>query len=936
MDIRKEFSDTEVFLKAKNLPQVILDRHNKAVSDYEGNYKKLKGDLDSIFSLENERQGARKKRDDRTYGNKLGELKKKIRSTRDDLETKVKKPRHQPLDPNNLPFRSPKPNKNKPRLKKEEFTEFQQQSKPVQLAYNGDLADLQLVSHAPGTDLPTAADLTENIEVQFTVEINELASSLDHNPVKIYNWVRNNIDFTPTWGSIQGANHCLLTKQCNAFDTSSLLIALLRTSGIPARYVMGTIEIPIDQFMNWVGGFTSASAAIQFAASGGIPVTGLQAGGEIKAAQFEHVWVEAYVDYEPSRGAVNKEGDTWVPLAGSFKEYELSQGIDLIEIANLDYEGIINGMLETAVIDSEKGSISNVDESVLADALNTANAEVITYLESTMPGATLGEVLGQETISLLELENIPGTLPYKTLVSTNISKLPNSFQYSIRLEIESETAFLGGDPQLNYQKTLPELAGARVTLAYAPATQADEDAIRRIVPDDWDGNTSTFPSSFPSYLIIVKPELFVEGEIVASGSPIGLGESQILRTTFIPFAGASLEVTQKLLISGESHAIGFNVGAVSVSQINRLIAESTEVKEQLDQNGFTGLEKDEVIGRLLYNTATVYHAVVDLFAEMFSRGLGVNYTRLPSQAFFSTIAEVDYLFSIPLRVSSSGLLMDVPFLSAVISEKNGDSFLKGIASRQIGMLSSELEHLIPESMLSLPEQPRSGISAVKAIRIAESQGIPIYAITKENASLSIPALQVEDNLKGEIQDAINAGFEVTVSERPVDFFGKSIVGYIIFDPVTGSGAYKISGGANGGIYLYAIGLILILLGILLLPIPVAQVAGVYLILLGTTFLAPGAFRILKEFDSQDWECARDVFVAVFLLGVAMGRFVKVIIVGAIVGKAIAKKIMELIKDYEEEIEEMISSCSKVGESALHIRWPKMRLVSVKIDKNGNI
>ena len=46
---------------------------------------------------------------------------------------------------------------------------------------------------------------------------------------------------------------CLQTKICNDFDTASLLIALLRTSGISARYVYGTVEIPIDKVMNWVG-----------------------------------------------------------------------------------------------------------------------------------------------------------------------------------------------------------------------------------------------------------------------------------------------------------------------------------------------------------------------------------------------------------------------------------------------------------------------------------------------------------------------------------------------------------------------------------------------------------------------------------------------------------------------------------------------------------
>ncbi len=44
----------------------------------------------------------------------------------------------------------------------------------------------------------------------------------------------------------------------------------------------------------------------------------------------EHVWVEAAIDFYPSRGAVNKSADSWVALDGSFKQYEDLQGLDVI------------------------------------------------------------------------------------------------------------------------------------------------------------------------------------------------------------------------------------------------------------------------------------------------------------------------------------------------------------------------------------------------------------------------------------------------------------------------------------------------------------------------------------------------------------------------------------------------------------------------------
>ncbi|AMS33208.1 hypothetical protein AEM42_13995 [Betaproteobacteria bacterium UKL13-2] len=54
---------------------------------------------------------------------------------------------------------------------------------------------------------------------------------------------RNNIRFVPSYGSVQGADDTLNKLAGNAFDTSSLLIALYRAANIPARYAYGTVEL---------------------------------------------------------------------------------------------------------------------------------------------------------------------------------------------------------------------------------------------------------------------------------------------------------------------------------------------------------------------------------------------------------------------------------------------------------------------------------------------------------------------------------------------------------------------------------------------------------------------------------------------------------------------------------------------------------------------
>jgi hypothetical protein len=115
-----------------------------------------------------------------------------------------------------------------------------------------------------------------------------------------------------------------------------------------------------------------------------------------------------------------------------------------------------------------------------------------------------------------------------------------------------------------------------------------------------------------------------------------------------------------------------------------------------------------------------------------------------------------------------------------------------------GARMSAMEHLVPEQMFSTEESPANGISAVKALQIAGAEGQRIWTITSENVDIAIPNLNLPDDIISEIRNSAAAGMEITAHELPVNFYGSSQVGYVIIDPSTGAGAYKIGGGENGG------------------------------------------------------------------------------------------------------------------------------------------
>ena len=136
-------------------------------------------------------------------------------------------------------------------------------------------------------------------EVVIDQAITDLAAQLNNSTVEISNWIRNNIDYLPTHGAIQNASLTLRSKRGNAYDISSLLIALLRAANIPSRYVSGTVEVDAERIKNWLGGIEDINSAVSLMTQGGIPTNVVVSGGQIHSIRFEHVWVEAWVDYFP-------------------------------------------------------------------------------------------------------------------------------------------------------------------------------------------------------------------------------------------------------------------------------------------------------------------------------------------------------------------------------------------------------------------------------------------------------------------------------------------------------------------------------------------------------------------------------------------------------------------------------------------------------------
>lgn len=225
-----------------------------------------------------------------------------------------------------------------------------------------------------------------------------------------------------------------------------------------------------------------------------------------------------------------------------------------------------------------------------------------------------------------------------------------------------------------------------------------------------------------------------------------------------------------------------------------------------------------MVGDLLYATIFSYLTLNDVQDQTQSKVAGVVNYRMPSYGIFSTNLQTSYWFGMPRDVSFAGLAMDVDHLAMQVTAKDNGKEKRVGFMKATGARASAMEHLVPEQMFSTEDAPAQGISAVKALALASAEGQRIWTIDRNNLEAALAAINLDVDIETEIRNAVWAGKVATTHERPVTYVGNN-VGYLLLDPHTGAGAYKISGGSNGGLIAIFAGALLIVLGMFILTNP---------------------------------------------------------------------------------------------------------------------
>jgi transglutaminase-like putative cysteine protease len=272
----------------------------------------------------------------------------------------------------------------------------------------------------------TAADKDDTLEAPKThPDIVALARQLDYNPVRMFEWVNQNVKFEPYYGSMKGGLGTLWSKSGGATDQASLLAALLRASNIPVRYVRGTVQVRDNTALGadgrgarWVGAKSNVAAAAILSANGNP-----SAGGDSTVLQFAHVWIEACLPYAAYRGTgLDDSGHRWVPLDPSYKDHRYQAGINLDGTFGFNY-----GSWLTSRLDAD-GNYRLPQEAFESEVTAHAKTKAPNYANTT-----LADVPYKSEIKRQRFDILPIVPPYEVLQYTSWSGVATRSGWKRRL-----------------------------------------------------------------------------------------------------------------------------------------------------------------------------------------------------------------------------------------------------------------------------------------------------------------------------------------------------------------------------------------------------------------------------------------------------------------------------------------------------------------------
>lgn len=615
---------------------------------------------------------------------------------------------------------------------------------------------------------PVPEDFLETKEIQFTPELRALMEDENiEDPVDWFTYLRNNFHYVPYPGARQSINQTILNKSGNDVDLASLMIAGLRSMNnpIPSRYAMGLVDLPIGDALNWVDVKTPEAAVEVFERNGLLSPGGgvIYKNGAISAISFWHTWVSFH------------DGHQWRKADPSSKEYVEIQGTK--PNIQLDQEYI------QSMVSSEGNSIS-----VDSPAISALFAELSPKFEGV-------EISRREIVPMVR----NNTQPYLAAgikdcrkPTEDHSTLPEEFRYLMEIVLP------GGQV---YSTTLCEVGDRSVSLHYEPATPADQFTI-----DSYGG---IFNITLPSLMVQMVPVVSVDGMIVATGSPTGLGLSnQSVQVGFFRVGGTKWEWSNKPLTAGNN----YDICVSTYTSLETVRAYAEKLGAEAIGHSPEEVMTDNQTNKTLHFGGLFYFGMVDYLTQAVSpKVVAVNHISL---GFVCKEVKPVYLLWWLWQLVQGGAHIDVvrSLVCPVSKTGNPEDTPKWMGMR--GFIGTNMESGMLETLYGIKDDGIEGVSieAVSTGRIfheASQQGISLIKLdnpdTLEAVLATVSAHRV---VKNHIRSHVLAGYVVLIPQYGVTIGGWSGQGWMVINPISGAAGYMICGSLhniiNGGSLTHAV------------------------------------------------------------------------------------------------------------------------------------
>lgn len=701
----------------------------------------------------------------------------------------------------------------------------------ARLADNGGFGFIKVAATLPPVAPDTTTDCNattddlrdDGVEVRITPEIQALAEQLQYSPARILKWMLKEVAFEPYWGSLKGSLGVLQTRSGNATDQSSLLIALLRASHVPARFVRGTVALydpqPSDnangRAQRWLGTKNYSGSAAYL--NQGVPASSYTYNSTVQGISFDHVWVQACVPFAAYRGNLADSGGyRWVPLDPSIKDHDYQAGIAVN--VPLDATFYAN-YLATRRDQLPPEFFANQVESAARGVKSDAAVEDVPY---------------RGTPRALRLDVLPSTPPAAAIQFSNwlgssspeSSTIPDAHRHKFAVTVQTA----GGATLTTNTVTFPQSVFGKITVSYTP------DAASQALWNSWGGSLAGLPVGS----VNVYPQIKVDGSPVATGSTIlALGNTHKLVMKLTQGEGsqgqcindsgvgsdakdADLTCLNKTVYTnvkaGAYYALGVNGKQISDASLEtraKLLAAGVQANPTAPTPA-SGAAYDATVGELLHLVLQSYIQQTDEADQRIAELRGFRSVGNYDIGLTGSDIKTDYVFDLPLTVKPAGVYID--FKGGLYGFAKMDSAADFSASRattlkaeqvELAKLSiysgSALEHHVWQEALRT-----DAVSTVRGLQYAGETGNTLITFTSANIGQYATLMQMSGatsmaGYQTSITAEVASGATVTVPRAqivypdPIDA-NKAWRGAIYMSENATSGAYGalINGSISGG------------------------------------------------------------------------------------------------------------------------------------------